>query len=255
MNREHLSQLKRPDLQTLAKRNNIRATQKNEAIIEELLKIEMPSITGVRALEQVMGPAAMKRQKVMMRSGLCPRGPARDRPMAKAAAPKRERTHRNKKSKNTIEEVESAASGAVASTSTPGVGTSNNREETPQATNGEGFAAPEKQGEYSVTLQPEAESTPVSTPALKTAKGNACIQRRPSIAIKEHTNGEASLEDDLREEEEVEVMTSLENIVVEPASSPVRAGRLGKENKKRGAEDDVCDSPRPAKRARTSTVL
>ncbi|RPD57781.1 hypothetical protein L226DRAFT_163454 [Lentinus tigrinus ALCF2SS1-7] len=255
MNREHLSQLKRPDLQTLAKRNNIRATQKNEAIIEELLKIDMPSITGVRALEQVMGPAAMKRQKVMMRSGLCPRGPARDRPMAKAAAPKRERTQRNKKSKLATEKVESAATGAVASTSTSGVGPSNDREGTPQATNGEGSAAPEKQGECSATLQAETESTPVSTPALKTAKDTVCTERTLSIGIKERMEGVTSLDDDLREEEEVEVMTSLENIVVEPASSPVRAGRHGKENKKRGAEDDVCDSPRPAKRARTSTVL
>ena len=86
----------------------------------------------------------------------------------------------------------------------------------------------------------------------------------------------ANADDDLGEEEEVEAMTSLDNIIVDLASrcvkcsselltyisdtpaSPMRPERTGKENKKRSAEDDDCDSqlsPRPAKRARTSSAL
>ncbi|RDX49261.1 hypothetical protein OH76DRAFT_1556481 [Lentinus brumalis] len=252
MDRQHLIQLKRPDLQTLAKRNNIRATQKNDVIIDELLNMPMPNIAGVAALERIVGPMALKKQKVMMRNGLCPRGPPQDRVLRRAPVQERERSQRQKKSQGDDQKVGAAE---VVSTSTSRAASSSSDEDAPDAIRGQGSAAKE---EEAGTNEPQVKSAEALTPTSRKANSSSPGVRRTSVAIadaEQHTRDAASSDDDFDEEEEVEAMTSLDNIVVDPGLSPFRPTRAGKENKKRHAEDELCDSPRPTRRARNLRVL
>ncbi|TFK88446.1 hypothetical protein K466DRAFT_564755 [Polyporus arcularius HHB13444] len=218
MDRQHLVQLKRPDLQTLAKRNNIRATQKNDVIIDELLKISMPNIAGVAALERIVGPMALKKQKVMMRNGLCPKGSPQDRVLRRAPVQKREQRKRQKKSPGDVEKVGAAE---VGSASTSRAASSSSDEDAPDAIRGQRSAA--KEEEVAGTNEPQVKSAEALTPTTKKANSSSPGVRRNSVAIadaEEHTRDAASSDDDFDEEEEVEAMTSLDNIVVDPGLRP-----------------------------------
>ena len=125
-----------------------------------------------------MGRAAIKKQKVMMRNGVCPRGPPRDKVMRigecprstfrvslryrlgsdehiarPAAAPKKERTQRNRQSKKATGKAEAGeAAGAersdVASASTSGEASSSQREERQEhSSRSRGATSEKKRGE------------------------------------------------------------------------------------------------------------
>ncbi|KAI0767048.1 hypothetical protein C8Q74DRAFT_927661 [Fomes fomentarius] len=107
------------------------------------------------------------------------------------------------------------------------------------------------------------EAGPVMTPALRRANGpltraRAQLDADSNVASTKNTDNSAlcayeSEDEDISEEQEVEEMTSLDNIIVD-LGSPARPSK-GKGKGKRKAERDFEESPRAAKRVRSSRIV
>ncbi|KAI0753084.1 hypothetical protein C8Q80DRAFT_1267524 [Daedaleopsis nitida] len=264
MDRRVLTQLKRSELQALAKRNNIKATQSSAALIDELSALPHPNIDGVPALKQKMSKDALMRQKIMQRNGyaLKPKAEPARRGKVRQEQPANERAsskHKPAVSKRGAKAGTATDRAAKASSSKDSGGQLEDVDAVQSNTSG---SAHEDNG----IMEPTAQAEPalghnVLGPALR--RGNvvpeagAQAKAGPkedgvpdTMNTSQQLNSLAEDDEDSRDEEEVEAMTSLEDIVVD-LSSPARPeGRKGK----RKAECDFVESPRPAKRTRSLRV-